>query len=430
MIARLAVWEIGCCGVRTPPGMGSREVRLLLMYTLLLFCLEIQAASAQQQYNNVSGYACTGASRSCQSYAFYRTQGSQSTPTSLASLFNTSAAGIANASGIDLANVTSPLADSKPLYVPLSCGCVNGVYEAPTSYKVGSGDTMYIIANKTFEGITTYQAIEAANPRVNALNLTIGQLLKIPLRCACPSAAQRRNGSRILLSYAIYPEETLYQIGSKFNITVQELQDANNVTDPSTLLAFSTLLIPVASLTPLSSFAPPPAPPTGQGPSPAPSVPAPLISSKDPSKWPLYIGIAIGVAGLAVALVLACLLCMTVRHYKKIIGDFDNDQSRRLMKPSVVDFDSTAGNGTTNSLGFIVGMSDVMGSDKPTKFSYEELLNATNHFSDENRIQGSVFIGKLNGSFVAIKQMKGNMSNELKILSQVHHGNVVSSHYS
>jgi hypothetical protein len=32
-------------------------------------------------------------------------------------------------------------------------------------------------------------------------------------------------------------------------------------------------------------------------------------------------------------------------------------------------------------------------------------------------------------NFVAIKLMKGNMSNELKILSQVHQGNVVSSQY-
>lgn len=409
--------------------MGSREVCLLLLIsTLVLFCLEIQTASAQQQYNNVSGYACTGATRTCQSYAFYRTQGNQSTLESLALLFNTSAAGIANASSIDAANVTIPFADSTPLYIPLSCGCVNGVYEAPTPWKVASGDTMYNIANSTFEGITTFQAIQAANPGVIPENMTIGGLLKIPLRCACPSTGQRRNGSRILLSYVIYPLETLYLIGSKFNVSAQELLDANNGTDPSKLVPFSTLLVPLATLTPLtsSSFAPPPAPPTVASPSPAPSAPAALVSSKDPSKWPLYVGIAVGAIGLALAALFACLLCMTVLHYKKIIGDDDNDPSRSLMKPSVIDIDSSAANGTGNNSSFIVGMSEVMGSDKPTKFSYEELLNATNHFSDGNRIQGSVFVGKLNGSFVAIKQMKGNITNELKILSQVHHGNVVS----
>jgi hypothetical protein len=82
----------------------------------------------------------------------------------------------------------------------------------------------------------------------------------------------------------------------------------------------------------------------------------------------------------------------------------------------------------TSSLetGFLADMSDVMGSDKPTVFTYEELQNATNNFSDNSRIQGSVYFGKLQGTLVAIKQMKGNMTQELKILSQVHHGNVVS----
>jgi hypothetical protein len=72
-------------------------------------------------------------------------------------------------------------------------------------------------------------------------------------------------------------------------------------------------------------------------------------------------------------------------------------------------------------------MSDVVGSDKPLIFSYEELRDATKDFSDAQRIQGSVFLGQLRGTLVAIKQMKGNMTQELKILTQVHHGNLVQA---
>lgn len=71
------------------------------------------------------------------------------------------------------------------------------------------------------------------------------------------------------------------------------------------------------------------------------------------------------------------------------------------------------------------GMSDMMGSDKPTLYSYQELQSATNDFSEANNIQGSVYRGRLAGQTVAIKQMKGNMSQELKILCQVHHNNLV-----
>lgn len=383
-------------------------------------------ASAQQQYNNVSGYACTGAASSCQSYAFYRTQGGVSTLASIASIFNTSAAGIANASGIDPTQ-TTPFADQTLIYVPLACSCANGTYHAPTRHTVAPSETMFIIANSTYQGLTTYQAIQAANPAVNVTAMEIGQVLNIPLRCACPSTAQRRAGARILLSYSIFPLETLSLISGRFNVSVAELEAANNVTDPS-LLAFTTLLIPLPTLIPLnsSSLSPPPPPPLAT-PAPAPSTPI-LTSSKDPSNTPLYIGVAVGAAGLAVALILACVLCATIRRYKKIIRDKeDADLSARgsLMKPSI----TTNGSDTTGA-SFLVGITDVMGSDKPAKFSYEDLLTATNHFSDENRLQGSVFLGKLNGSFVAIKQMKGNMSDELKILSQVHHGNVVRSSFT
>lgn len=136
----------------------------------------------------------------------------------------------------------------------------------------------------------------------------------------------------------------------------------------------------------------------------------------------MYIGVAVGAVGLAVAILLACLLCMMHRHYKKIIDDLERKTS---VKPKVVVSDSSAPRSSTVNSSFVKGISAIMGSEKLTQFTYEEILNATNMFSDLNRIHGSVFMGKLNRSFVAIKQMKGNMSNELRILSQVHHGNVV-----
>jgi hypothetical protein len=68
---------------------------------------------------------------------------------------------------------------------------------------------------------------------------------------------------------------------------------------------------------------------------------------------------------------------------------------------------------------------DVVGSDKLQVFSYEELREATEDFSDTHWIQGSVFLGNLRGELVAIKLTKGNMTQELKILTQVNHANLV-----
>lgn len=379
-----------------------------ILGTFLLMVV-LRTASAQHQYNNVSGYACTRNVSFCESYAFYRPPGSESNLTSIASVFNTSVAGIANASGIDSGAATTL---QTSLYVPLACSCTNGFYQAPTSHVVVKDETMYTIANSTYQGLTTYQAIQAANPAVNASTMQIGQLLRIPLRCACPP---------ILLSYPIFPEETLTIIGERFNVSVAELQATNNVTDPATMLAFTTILIPLPALVPLNSsaFAPPaPAPPV--------SAPPPVVGvgESEPSKAALYIGVGVGAAGVALAMVLACVLCATIAHYRKIIRDKgDGSEKRSLMIKSENSAGSYGGNAGSHGL---VGMTAIVGSDKPLQFSYQQLLTATNNFSSENRIQGSVFLGKLKDSLVAIKQMKGNnMTDEFKILSQVHHGNVV-----
>lgn len=238
-----------------PSGMAL-QFWLRLIFTLVLgFCLQMQTAIAQQDYNNDTGYACTGARSTCQDYAVYRTQGSQNL-TTIASVFNTSAARIANVSGVDPALATvRPFADQTLLYVPLACSCFNGTYQARITHVVMPQDTMIIIANDTFQGLTTYLAIQAANPTVDAKNMSIGQLLNIPLRCACPSTEQLRVGSQFLVAYSIFPQETIVNISKRFNVSESDLEAANGVTDQMAqkLNPFSTLLIPLPALVPLNS---------------------------------------------------------------------------------------------------------------------------------------------------------------------------------
>ncbi|KAG0568631.1 hypothetical protein KC19_6G034500 [Ceratodon purpureus] len=395
------------------------------IFTFVLWlCLQIQIAIAQEDYNNVTGYACTGARSTCQSYTVYRTEGSQNLST-IASNFNTSATEIANASGVDPTLVTlRPFGDHTLLYVPLACSCFNGTYQSRIWYAVMPLDTMLIIANSTFQGLTTYPAIQAANPTVVPTNMSIGQLLNIPLQCSCPSTEQLRVGSQLLVTYSIFPQDTIVDISKRFNVSESDIEDANGVTDQMAqkLVPFSILLIPLPALVPLNSsnFALPPQADPPLTPAQVPSLSGPaMASSKDPSEIPLDIAVAVGAVAGALAAILACVLCTTVRHYKRIIDGYKDADRRSFMKASVASSSYTTGND------FNLEITDILGSDNPLRFSYEELLTATNHFSDENRIHGSVFLGKLKGSLVAIKQMKGNMSDELKILSQVHHGNVV-----
>ncbi|KAG0610258.1 hypothetical protein M758_7G051100 [Ceratodon purpureus] len=238
---------------------APRQQVPLLIATLLILALQFQPISAQQQYNNVTGYLCTGEAQTCQAYAYYRTQGTNSTLNSTATLFNTSAAAIANASTLNTTSSNALLADATGLTIPLACGCYNGTYQSPTTYKVVAGDTMAIIANRTFEGLVSYQAIMAANPKIVPENMQIGDNLKIPVRCACPTRAQQLAGTEYLLSYAVFPNEDLTTISKKYNVSVAEVQAAN--TWPNTTVdAFSTVLVPLKEGSGINGAGPAPAP--------------------------------------------------------------------------------------------------------------------------------------------------------------------------
>uniref|UniRef100_A0A2P2NYK8 Protein kinase domain-containing protein n=1 Tax=Rhizophora mucronata TaxID=61149 RepID=A0A2P2NYK8_RHIMU len=63
--------------------------------------------------------------------------------------------------------------------------------------------------------------------------------------------------------------------------------------------------------------------------------------------------------------------------------------------------------------------------DKYRVFKIEELKEATDGFNESCLIQGSVYKGSIDGEVYAIKKMKWNACEELKILQKVNHGNLV-----
>jgi hypothetical protein len=219
----------------------------------------LHGSNAQQAYNNVNGYTCAAAeSQGCTSYTLYRTQSSEEDLTTVSALFNTSTSIIAGISGLNL--TTSSLPVGTPLYIPLACNCVQNsyqgnvsrTYQAIVSCQLVSGNTFFLIANNTYAGLTTYQAIEAANPTLMPTDLRIGTQVIIPLRCACPSATQ--NGTKILLSFVLFPNENFSIVSSYFNVSHTDLGTANEITVNTPLQPFSTLLIPLVNLPPLSSI--------------------------------------------------------------------------------------------------------------------------------------------------------------------------------
>ena len=103
-------------------------------------------------------------------------------------------------------------------------------------YIIKPGDTFYRLA---LQFNTTIPAIRAVNPGVNPLFLNIGQQICIP--ALVPTSCPEGN------PYTIKPGDTLYAIARFFNISLDDLIEANRNVDPNRLFIGQVICIPLAT---------------------------------------------------------------------------------------------------------------------------------------------------------------------------------------
>jgi LysM repeat protein len=101
---------------------------------------------------------------------------------------------------------------------------------AGTEHKIAKGESFAKLAQQYH---VTINALQAANPGVDAMKLQIGQTIKIPAPTANGVAspgtvsAPAGNGST---SYTVKSGDTLIKIANQFGVTVKAIRTANNLT--------------------------------------------------------------------------------------------------------------------------------------------------------------------------------------------------------
>ncbi len=101
-------------------------------------------------------------------------------------------------------------------------------------YTIRSGDTLFSLA-RAFN--VTVDAIMAANPGIDPMNLRVGQIICIP-------APQPSTCPPNTTPYTIVAGDTFYSLARRFNTTVDAIMRANPGVDPNRLMIGQRICIP------------------------------------------------------------------------------------------------------------------------------------------------------------------------------------------
>ncbi|KVI05117.1 protein LYK5 [Cynara cardunculus var. scolymus] len=393
----------------------------------MVFLICIHGYRAQQSYVNnkqldcdnnhttALGFTCNSLATdsTCRSYLTFRPQPPlYNTPANIASLLNS------NPDDINASSNAATITANTVVVVPIrNCSCSGGqFYQHNASYQLSSTDeTYFTIANNTYEGLTTCQAMIAQNP-YNYRDLVVGNNITVPLRCACPTANQRAAGIRFLLTYLVTWGDSYESMSKIFdNVSVQSILDANELNVSDIIFPFTPILIPLTTepTTTIITPATPATPPT------SPVIPVtPGTGGSSSSKW-VFVGVGIGV-GLLLLVSLSGFLVWFFR--KKKIQHKNNllppKHSPNTHQTSLtIPPESKSWSMSSQGIRFAI--------ESLTVYKYHELQKATGDFSEENRIKGSVYRGIFNGDSAAVKMMKGDVSSEINILQHINHLNII-----
>ncbi|KAL3812529.1 hypothetical protein ACJIZ3_013797 [Penstemon smallii] len=371
----------------------KKTIPISIFPLLFLFLNHVQSQP------NTIGPNCTAnqSTNSCQTYVFYRAMPPSFLDlANISDLFSVSRVMISNPSNIS--TPTSPLLPEQSLFVPIRCSCntINSsitLSYAGLNYTIRSGDTFYHVSTQNFQNLTTYQSVEVVNPTFEPTRLNIGDVIVFPIFCRCPNATHIQNRVNYFISYVFQQSDTLSAIASRFGSTEQSIVQING----NNINPLDTIFVPVSRL---------------------PNITQTVVEFPRPpevtDRKSVVIGLGTGLGICGLALILVC----GVWYYreglmKKRGREFRDEEKKKMGK------------------GFLKGeevnlMADVSGClDKYKVYGIDELRNATDGFDDKWVIQGSVYKGCINGEWFAIKKMKWNAYEELKILQKVNHGNLV-----
>uniref|UniRef100_A0A2P2MKG3 LysM domain receptor-like kinase 3 n=1 Tax=Rhizophora mucronata TaxID=61149 RepID=A0A2P2MKG3_RHIMU len=374
---------------------------------------------------------CTDTTRLCTSFLAFKPQKNQ-TLAVIQSMFD-----------VLSQDVTIEGNDRGYIFIKKNCSCLSTdkVYFTNTTYTVKSSEgNVYDIVINAYDGLAFLPNITR-----KARN---GAVVSLRLFCRCSNGLWN-----YLMSYVMREGDTLESLASRFGVSMDSIEAVNGIENPDNVTAGALYYIPLNSAPgdsyPVQNNVPP-------APVPGPSVD---IVSASPVNHKAHVpyGWIIGGLGIGLVLIVICtVVCMSLKSsncFSKVRGSHAKDPEGKvshkfhiLHKPSFCcasgrytccksgDWKQMNGEPNSHQITIPKGLqTDVFDMDKPVVFTYEEILSATDGFSDSNLLghgtYGSVYYGHLRDQEVAVKRMTATKTKEfmaeMKVLCKVHHTNLV-----
>nr|ASM47299.1 lysm-containing receptor kinase 18 [Trema orientale] len=346
-------------------------------------------------------YTCNGQNQVCQAFLIFKSQPPYNSVKTISKLTVSSPKELARINNV---GESETFPTNKEVIVPVLCSCAGPYYQANTTVILNRNDTYSVVAEDIFQGLTTCNSLLRDNS-YGEFDLEPGMELKVPLRCACPTTNQSENGTKYLLTYPINRDDSIPDIGERFNASAKSILDANGFSEEDpTILISTTLLIPL-STEPSSSQT------TVRNSTNTKPVSFPPIFGSSPrtkSKGKLYAVFAI-TAGCSMLVLGVVLLAVVLIYRKRSKGLLRRQTTSKRLSPDDLRVEIAS---------FEKGFQ---------MFGIEEIRKATENFRPENRIKGSIYYGVFGKSHItlAVKKAKRDVSREVNILKKLNHFNLI-----
>ncbi|XP_044462480.1 lysM domain receptor-like kinase 4 [Mangifera indica] len=389
------------------------SLTLISVFSLLMLSL-CSSIYAQQPYlgkattachkvdtsnsNSVLGYSCNGLNRNCQAYLIFRSLPPFNTVASISTLLNSDPSQLSQING---ASENATFETNRRVIVPVNCSCSGKYYQANTTYVIQHDNTYFVVvANNTFQGLSTSQALKEQNSSLTK-NLYSGTRLTVPLRCACPTKNQSHVKVQYLLSYIVTWGDTISRISARYGVDTGRTLEANGISEQApNIYPFITVLVPLQNLPTDAQTAEPPPPPSSK-------------SGSNGGSGRTWIYAVVGVlVGSALRMIIGgVVFFLLIRRSKRepvevVASDEEREMPLNKNSQEVLDI-----------LSYIAQSLRV--------YNFKELQSATDNFSSSCWIKGSVYRGKINGDFAAIKKMNGDVSQEINLLNKINHSSLI-----